>query len=94
MSFVKDRIAALPSSSLPPRSHEDYVRLLNRVLQEARRQKAHARAWELAKRQGVKPIDQIEDLRGHFWPEDETADEFLAWLSDLRGADNPRSLPE
>jgi len=33
---------------------------------------AHARAWELAKRQGVKPIKTIKELQGDFWPEDET----------------------
>ena len=68
--------------------------LLERVEHEARRQRAHARIWELARQQGVEPIRNIDDLRGDFWPEEESMDEFLSWLSDLRHGDRPRSLPE
>jgi hypothetical protein len=32
----------------------------------------------LAAQQGVKPIKDPKVLRGDFWPEDETADEFIA----------------
>ena len=78
----------------PTISLEDRVRLLDRVRQEARTQQAHARAWELAKQQGVKPIRSIKELQGDFWPEEESADEFLAWLDALRGNDKPRSIPE
>lgn len=93
--FVQEKIRDMPlrPSALPP-SAEDYARLLDRMQKEAKRQKAHARAWELAKQQGVKPIRRIEDLRGDFWPEEESIDEFLAWLSALRGNDKPRSIPE
>lgn len=95
MSFVQDRIRDAPSHpSGLPRSPEDYVRLLERVQQEARRQKAHARAWELARQQGVEPIRSIEDLRGDFWPEEDSTEEFLSWLRDLRQGDKPRSVPE
>ena len=38
----------------------------------------------LAAEQGVKPIDRPESLRGDFWPEDESTDEFLSWLRNLR----------
>ncbi len=31
----------------------------------------------LAAQQGVKPIEKPEDLRGDFWPEDESVDDFL-----------------
>ena len=55
---------------------------------------AHARAWELAKQQGVKPIQSIKKLRGDFWPEDESTDEFLAWLGATRQEEGSRSLPE
>lgn len=53
--------------------------------EEARRQ-AHARIWELAKQQGVKPI-RVENLKGDFWPEEESMDEFLAWLKTTRQED-------
>ena len=50
---------------------------------ETRRQ-AHARAWELAKRQGVEPIHNIKELQGDFWPEEESVDEFLSWVDFVR----------
>ena len=61
--------------------------------QQAREQ-AHKRAWELAKQQGVKPIRSIEELQGDFWPEEESVDDFLSWVRDLRQNDKPRSIPE
>lgn len=33
---------------------------------------------ELAAEQGVPPVYEFDDLLGDFWPEDETADEFVA----------------
>jgi hypothetical protein len=45
------------------------------------------RSWtveELAVVQGVKPIASPEDLKGDFWPEDESSDDFLTWLRNLR----------
>ncbi len=60
---------------------------------EARKQ-AHARVWELAKQQGVGPIRSIKDLQGDFWPEDESVDDFLAWLRKTRQEDQGRSIPE
>jgi hypothetical protein len=59
--------------------------------EEARRQ-AHARAWELAKRQGVKPIHSIEELKGDFWPEEESVDEFLEWVRAIRQQDKLREI--
>lgn len=81
---------------LPLRSPEDYFVLLDKLKREAQaaeetRKQAHARAWELAKRQGVKPIRSIEDLQGDFWPEEESVDEFLDWVRDIRQQDKSRS---
>jgi hypothetical protein len=39
---------------------------------------------ELAEAQGVKPVERFEDLLGDFWPEDETGEQFLAWLREGR----------
>ena len=61
--------------------------------EEARRL-AHARAWELAKRQGVKPVNNVEDLKGDFWPEEESLDDFLSWLRAIRQGDKPRGVLE
>lgn len=54
--------------------------------EEARRQ-AHARVWEMARRQGVKPIRDIKELQGNFWPEEESVDEFLDWVRAVRRQD-------
>lgn len=81
-------------------SPEEYRALFERIEREAQeeeeedRKQAHARAWELAKRQGVKPIRNMAELKGDFWPEEESADEFLSWVRDLRHNDKPRSIPE
>ena len=32
----------------------------------------------LTARQGVKPVSDFEELLGDFWPEDESADDFIA----------------
>jgi hypothetical protein len=55
---------------------------------------AHARAWELARQQGVKPIKSIKELQGDFWPEEESVDEFLDWLRAIRQEDGTRSTHE
>jgi hypothetical protein len=38
----------------------------------------------LAEAQGVKPVERFENLLGDFWPEDETGDQFIAWLREGR----------
>jgi hypothetical protein len=38
----------------------------------------------LAEAQGIKPVARFEDLLGDFWPEEETGDQFLAWLREGR----------
>jgi hypothetical protein len=35
---------------------------------------------QLIAEQGVKPIRDIDELVGDFWPEDEGPDEFITWL--------------
>jgi hypothetical protein len=93
-TVIKDACSQRPLSLRSPR---DYLFLLDRVEREAQaaeeeaRKRAHARAWELAKQQGVKPIRSIEDLQGDFWPEEESVDEFLDWVREMRQQDKPRS---
>ena len=38
----------------------------------------------LAARQGVHPVTNFDDLLGDFWPEEETADEFVATVRQWR----------
>ena len=58
------------------------------------REQAHARIWEMARQQGVKPIQNMEELKADFWPEEESVDDFLSWVRELRQSDKPRSIPE
>jgi hypothetical protein len=39
---------------------------------------------ELAEEQGIKPVENPDELLGDFWPEDENIDDFLLWLRRLR----------
>ncbi|HEY0547437.1 MAG TPA: hypothetical protein VGC91_18800 [Pyrinomonadaceae bacterium] len=78
-------------------SPEEYRALFERIEREAQaaeeesQRQAHARAWELARQQGVKPIRSIEDLQGDFWPEEESVDDFLDWVREIRQQDKSRS---
>jgi hypothetical protein len=38
----------------------------------------------LAAQQGVRPVTNFDDLLGDFWPEDETADDFIAAVRQWR----------
>jgi len=46
---------------------------------------------ELAKQQGVGPINNFRDLKADFWPQDESVDDFLLEIRDRRQHDSPRS---
>ncbi|MGB9178863.1 MAG: hypothetical protein WCB68_06390 [Pyrinomonadaceae bacterium] len=46
----------------------------------------------LAARQGVKPITDIDELYGDFWPEDEDVDEFIRTVREWRNLPDTRSL--
>ena len=39
---------------------------------------------ELAAQQGVRPVENIDDLKGDFWPEEENIDDFLLTLYQWR----------
>ncbi len=86
--------ALLESLAQETPSPEMYSALLERLeredelTREDSRRRAHARAWELAKQQGVEPIRSIEELQGDFWPEEESVDEFLSLVRAIRQQDN------
>lgn len=85
--------ALLESLAQETPSPEMYSALLERVeredelTREEARRRAHARAWELARQQGVEPIRDVKELQGDFWPEEESTDEFLSWLRETRQED-------
>ena len=50
----------------------------------------HAELLRLAERQGVKPVTNIDDLAGDFWPEDESIDDFIATVRRWRDEEDVR----
>jgi hypothetical protein len=46
--------------------------------------KLHQELEAIAKQQGKQPVKHIEDLYGDFWPEDETADDFVKTMRQWR----------
>jgi len=44
---------------------------------------------EIAAQQGVSPIEDIDELLGSFWPENESEEEFLATIRAWRDGLNP-----
>ncbi|HET6314513.1 MAG TPA: hypothetical protein VFH60_11820 [Chloroflexia bacterium] len=51
----------------------------------------HTTIEDLAKQQGVEPVTDPSMLAGDFWPEDETAEEFIATLRQWRNEEDSRS---
>jgi hypothetical protein len=91
-------VRARPPSGPP--SPKEYDFLFARIKREAdlarerARRQAHSRAWELAQRQGINPLQNVKELKGDFWPDEESTDEFLSWLRKTRREDEQRSTPE
>jgi len=81
---VEDVVAAVLEERFAPATEmsalPDEVRPLFRGL--PRRSPADLLA--LARSQGVAPVGEFEELLGDFRPEDETCDEFIAWLRQGR----------
>ncbi len=46
---------------------------------------------ELASEQGVSPVKSVEELRAHFWPDEESVDDFVDRLREWRREDEPRT---
>ena len=44
----------------------------------------HAEVETLIREQGLKPVHDLDELAGNFWPDDEGPDEFDTWLRALR----------
>lgn len=52
----------------------------------------HYTAEELVAQQRIEPIEDIAELKGDFWPEDETEDDFLQFLQEIRGHKKPKAV--
>ena len=82
----------------------DAVRAVARFVEaaEAEAGSVAARTWgafdedvsieELAVRQGVGPVEDVEALRGDFWPEDESIDGFVRTVRSWRSGDEADRL--
>ena len=66
-----------------PRKERDWVS------PEMLRGKTSEELFELT---GVKPFSGFDDLP-EFWPEEESTEDFLAWLDEIRGRKRPRPGP-
>jgi hypothetical protein len=89
-SLAEVALVALHKELLPPsgaaRLREDV-----QALYEALPRRSAADLHALAEAQGVRPVERLEDLRVDFWPEEESGDQFLAWLREGR-RDRPGRL--
>jgi hypothetical protein len=61
---------------------------LENSFSETYRHERHKRLRELARQQGVKPIQSIRDIEGDFWPENESVDDFLDLVRSIRHQDH------
>ena len=60
---------------------------MNRVLLERTVEERHAELREKARKQGIKPIEKVEDLYLDYIPEDFDVDEFLELVREIRQND-------
>ncbi len=67
---------------------------MSKIAEKERQERAHARIRELAKQQGVEPIKSIRELQGDFWPEEESVDDFLAWVREIRQESRKQDISE
>lgn len=74
--------------ALPPDERAQLRALLDAETEAAMKREKIAQARrkvaELAAAQGVAPISNVDELRGDFWDEDASAEDFDAWLSAVR----------
>jgi hypothetical protein len=86
MSAILDRIVE-EFRSLEPEEQGQLLEILER-------EKHGSELRRLASEQGVQPFE-FEQVRRDFWPQEESADDFLSWLRSQREEGGAhRSLPE
>jgi allophanate hydrolase subunit 1 len=67
---------------------------VSKIAEKEKQERAHARIREMAKQQGVEAIKSIEELQGDFWPQEESVDDFLAWVREIRQESRKQNLSE
>lgn len=60
---------------------------MSQILLEKEVEKRHAELREIARKQGVKPAEKIEDLYVNDAPDDWNVDEFLEMVREIRNSD-------
>lgn len=72
---------------------ENPAALIGRLLSKDDLQRRREHVRELARIQGVSPVEKIEDLQGDFWPENESVDDFLDLIRAIRHDEPPSTKP-
>ena len=72
---------------------EEQQRLLELLMAESSEIRPAVTIEQLASEQGTRPMD-FEEMLGDFWPEDESADDFIAALRDWRSENWQRNLSQ
>ena len=64
----------------------------NILEKKAETERLHEKLRQMASEQGIKPVKKIEDLyRYSDSGDDESVEEFLAWVQQIRKSDNTRT---
>lgn len=88
LSYLREILDAETKASEPRRRSLD-ERMGPRIIsgKEFFAEKPRRDPMEIAREQGVLPLSSFDDLLGDFWPEDESVDEFIAEIRELRRQD-------
>ncbi len=60
---------------------------MSQILLEKEVEKRHAELREIARKQGIKPAEKVEDLYVDNAPDDWNVDEFLEMVREIRNSD-------
>ena len=53
-------------------------------------ERCHEELRQMAREQGVQPIENFDDIPADLWPADESVDDFLNFIRELRNSKTPR----
>jgi len=85
------------AQDLPPLEQLELVSIISQSLYHNYRQTQHAQSFwlpttieQLVQAQQPAPVTHLDDLKAPFWPADESADDFIAYVYQQRHEDRLR----